>query len=93
MYIRIVQGVGFDYYLLFYVDSYEDGETLLRKVSSAANFIWSDSPLEILGSVTSITFSDPADLIIKDHELTTEEVLFVFCDQAVYSDLNNHQGT
>ncbi|GMY10001.1 adomet-dependent rrna methyltransferase spb1 [Fagus crenata] len=55
-------------------DGYEDGETLLRKVSSAADFIWSDSPLEILGSVTSITFDDPACLPIKDHALTTEEV-------------------
>ncbi|KAJ1393657.1 S-adenosyl-L-methionine-dependent methyltransferase [Sesbania bispinosa] len=55
-------------------DGYEDGDTTLRKVSSASNFIWSDAPLEILGSVTSITFTDPADLPIKDHELTTEEV-------------------
>ncbi|CAL0304239.1 unnamed protein product [Lupinus luteus] len=46
---------------------YEDGNTTLRKISSAANFIWSDSPLEILGSVTSITFTDPADLQIKEH--------------------------
>ncbi|GAU42160.1 hypothetical protein TSUD_89590 [Trifolium subterraneum] len=55
-------------------DGYEDGNTTLRKVSSAANFIWSDAPLEILGSVTSISFTDPADLPIKDHDLTTEEV-------------------
>lgn len=55
-------------------DGYEDGNTTLRKVSSAANFIWSNSPLEILGSVASITFTDPADLQIKDHELTTKEV-------------------
>ncbi|XP_020217180.1 adoMet-dependent rRNA methyltransferase spb1 [Cajanus cajan] len=55
-------------------DGYEEGNTTLRKISTAANFIWSDSPLEILGSVTSITFTDPADLPIKDHELTTEEV-------------------
>lgn len=55
-------------------DGYEDGETLIRKVSSAVDFIWSDSPLEILGSVTSITFDDPACLPIKDHALTTEEV-------------------
>ncbi|XP_061359607.1 uncharacterized protein LOC133303671 isoform X2 [Gastrolobium bilobum] len=55
-------------------DGYEDGISTLRKVSSAANFIWSDAPLEILGSVTSITFTDPADLPIKDHDLTTEEV-------------------
>ncbi|CAJ1933542.1 unnamed protein product [Sphenostylis stenocarpa] len=55
-------------------DGYEDGNTTLRKMSSASNFIWSDSPLEILGSVTSITFADAADLPIKDHDLTTEEV-------------------
>ncbi|XP_047157343.1 pre-rRNA 2'-O-ribose RNA methyltransferase [Vigna umbellata] len=55
-------------------DGYEDGNTTLRKISSASNFIWSDSPLEILGSVTSITFTDAADLPIKDHDLTTEEV-------------------
>ncbi|MCI29170.1 AdoMet-dependent rRNA methyltransferase spb1, partial [Trifolium medium] len=29
---------------------------------------------EILGSVTSISFTDPADLPIKDNDLTTEEV-------------------
>ncbi|CAL5408956.1 unnamed protein product [Camellia sinensis] len=55
-------------------DGYEDGQSILRKVCSAADFIWSDSPLEILGSVTSIDFKDPACLPIKDHTLTTEEV-------------------
>ncbi|KAK7312337.1 hypothetical protein VNO77_36118 [Canavalia gladiata] len=55
-------------------DGYEDGNTTLRKVSSAANFIWSDAPLEILGSVTSITFADAADLPINGHDLTTEEI-------------------
>ena len=49
----------------------------LRKVSSASDFIWSDSPLEILGTVTCITFDDPACLPIKDHDLTTEEVLYI----------------
>ena len=63
MYIHIVHGVGFDCDSFFHVRSYEDGDTTLRKVSSAANFIWSDTPLEILGSVTSITFSDPADFV------------------------------
>lgn len=53
---------------------YEDGATVLRKVCSASDFVWSDSPLEILGSVTSITFKDPACLPITDHALTTEEV-------------------
>ncbi|KAI6701192.1 hypothetical protein NL676_015516 [Syzygium grande] len=55
-------------------DGYEDGETIFRKVSSAADFISSESPLEILGSVTSILFDDPASLPIKEHSLTTEEV-------------------
>ncbi|XP_057750618.1 uncharacterized protein LOC130969062 [Arachis stenosperma] len=55
-------------------DGYEDGLSTLRKESSAAKFIWSDSPLDILGSVTCITFTDPADKPIMDHELTTEEV-------------------
>ncbi|KAF5745723.1 putative ribosomal RNA methyltransferase [Tripterygium wilfordii] len=60
-------------------DGYEDGDTTLRKVSSAADFIWSDAPLEILGSVTSIAFTDEASLPIKDHALTTEEVK-TLCD-------------
>lgn len=47
-------------------------------MSTAADFIWSDSPLEILGSVTSISFDDPASLPIKDHALITEEV-FSYC--------------
>ncbi|KAK6120927.1 hypothetical protein DH2020_045328 [Rehmannia glutinosa] len=55
-------------------DGYEDGDTTLRKLCSASEFIWSDTPLDILGSVASITFSDPACLSIKDHTLTTEEV-------------------
>ncbi|GMJ12755.1 tRNA methyltransferase 7b [Hibiscus trionum] len=60
-------------------DGYEDGETISKKMSTAADFIWSDSPLEILGSVTTITFEDPASLPIKDHSSTTEEVK-ALCD-------------
>ncbi|KAK6240918.1 Ribosomal RNA methyltransferase [Theobroma cacao] len=60
-------------------DGYEDGETISKKVSTAADFIRSDSPLEILGSVTSITFGDPASLPIKDHSSTTEEIK-ALCD-------------
>ncbi|KAM7514708.1 hypothetical protein LguiA_004291 [Lonicera macranthoides] len=59
--------------------SYEDGDTILRKVCSAADFVWSDAPLDILGSVTSISFEDPACLPMKDHALTTEEVK-ALCD-------------
>lgn len=54
---------------------YEDGVSVLRKVSSAADFIWSDAPLDVLGSVTTISFEDPDSLPLKDHNLTTEEVL------------------
>ncbi|KAK8626806.1 hypothetical protein V6N13_134436 [Hibiscus sabdariffa] len=60
-------------------DGYEDGETISKKMSTAADFIRSDSPLEILGSVTTITFEDPASLSIKDHSSTTEEVK-ALCD-------------
>ncbi|KAK3195479.1 hypothetical protein Dsin_026789 [Dipteronia sinensis] len=61
-------------------DGYEDGDTTLRKVSSAADFISSSTPLEILGSVTSISFDDPASLGLKDHDLTTDEVVKALCD-------------
>ncbi|KAE8668143.1 isoflavone reductase-like protein [Hibiscus syriacus] len=60
-------------------DGYEDGETISKKMSTAADFISSDSPLEILGSVTTITFEDPASLPIKDHSYTSEEVK-ALCD-------------
>ncbi|KAL5541932.1 hypothetical protein UlMin_009642 [Ulmus minor] len=60
-------------------DGYEDGDTTLRKVSTAAEFIWSDTPLDILGSVTSISFDDPTSLPIEDHALTTEEIK-ILCD-------------
>lgn len=53
---------------------YEDGDTILRKICSAADFVWSDAPLDLLGSVTSISFEDPSCLPMKDHALTTEEV-------------------
>ncbi|ESQ54731.1 hypothetical protein EUTSA_v10024417mg [Eutrema salsugineum] len=60
-------------------DGYEDGESILRKVASAADFIWSENPLEILGTVTSISFDDQASLPLKEHDLTTEEVK-ILCD-------------
>ncbi|XP_058088799.1 adoMet-dependent rRNA methyltransferase spb1 [Magnolia sinica] len=60
-------------------EGYEDGVTTLRKVCSASDFVWSESPLEILGSVTSISFEDPACLSLKDHTLTTEEIK-ALCD-------------
>ncbi|WOG82420.1 hypothetical protein DCAR_0101584 [Daucus carota subsp. sativus] len=55
-------------------DGYEDGATILRKVCSASDFVWSDAPLDILGSVTSISFDGSECSPIKEHALTTEEV-------------------
>ncbi|XP_055833413.1 uncharacterized protein LOC129902278 [Solanum dulcamara] len=55
-------------------DGYEDGATVLRKVCSVAYFVWSDNPVQVLGSFTSMSFDDPACLAIRDHTLTTEEV-------------------
>ncbi|KAL2512255.1 FtsJ-like methyltransferase family protein [Abeliophyllum distichum] len=69
---------------------YEDGDTTLRKVCSAADFIWSDSPREILGSVTSITFEDPACMPIKDHTLTTEEIKALCDDPRAYGNQDSN---
>ncbi|OVA07060.1 Ribosomal RNA methyltransferase FtsJ domain [Macleaya cordata] len=55
-------------------DGYEEGNTTLRKVCLASDFVWSETPLDILGSVSSISFDDPACLSLKDHSLTTEEI-------------------
>jgi AdoMet-dependent rRNA methyltransferase SPB1 len=60
-------------------DGYEDGTSMVRKVASAADFISSNSPLEILGTVTSISFDNPASLTIKENALTSEEVK-TLCD-------------
>ncbi|KAG5575861.1 hypothetical protein H5410_055995 [Solanum commersonii] len=60
-------------------DGYEDGATVLRKVCSVADFVWSDNPVQVLGSVNSMSFDDPACLAIRDHTLTTEEVTSL-CD-------------
>ncbi|KAK1414447.1 hypothetical protein QVD17_30191 [Tagetes erecta] len=60
-------------------DGYEDGDTTLRKTCSATDFIWSSAPLDVLGTVTSISFTDDTCLPIKNHALTTEEVK-ALCD-------------
>ncbi|XP_074302017.1 adoMet-dependent rRNA methyltransferase spb1-like [Silene latifolia] len=60
-------------------DGYEDGLTLVRKIHPASDFVWSDSPVEMLGTTTSISFNDAASLPLKEHALTTEEVI-TLCD-------------
>ena len=46
----------------------------MRKEVKASEFVWSEKPLDMLGSITSISFKDPDSKEIKDHVLTTEEV-------------------
>ncbi|XP_047094707.1 pre-rRNA 2'-O-ribose RNA methyltransferase [Lolium rigidum] len=57
-------------------EGYEEGVTVLEKVGLASDFIFSEAqtPLEFLGSVTKISFDDPASLPLKNHEITTEEI-------------------
>lgn len=75
-------GVFVSYHSLTFIlcCRYEDGVSVLRKVSSAADFIWSDAPLDVLGSVTTISFDDSDSIPLKDHNLTTEEVLCCLCN-------------
>ncbi|KAL8223785.1 hypothetical protein R6Q57_019260 [Mikania cordata] len=61
-------------------DGYEDGDTTLRKTCSATDFVWSNAPLDVLGTVTSISFTDATCLPIRNHALTTEEVVKALCD-------------
>ncbi|CAN8237862.1 unnamed protein product [Cochlearia groenlandica] len=60
-------------------EGYEDGDTILRKVASASDFIWSDNHLEILSTVSCISFDDEASLPLKEHDFTTEEIK-ILCD-------------
>lgn len=63
--------------ILFY--RYEEGNTTLWKVGLVSDFMQSETPVEFLGSVNALSFDDPACLSIRDHELTTDEVLEVCC--------------
>lgn len=60
-------------------EGYEEGLATTRKTCLASDFVWSDKPLEVLGSVTSISFEDPACSTIKEHSLTTDEIK-ILCD-------------
>ncbi|KAK1632899.1 hypothetical protein QYE76_007214, partial [Lolium multiflorum] len=53
------------------------GSIPLWKPCPASEFIWSEAkiPLELAGSFMALSFDDPASLPIKNHELTTLEVL------------------
>ncbi|KAK3134806.1 hypothetical protein QOZ80_5BG0410950 [Eleusine coracana subsp. coracana] len=57
-------------------DGYEEGNTTLRKIGLASDFIWSEAqtPLEFLGSFNAISFDNLESLPIKNHELTTDEI-------------------
>uniref|UniRef100_A0A0E0HIK5 Putative rRNA methyltransferase n=1 Tax=Oryza nivara TaxID=4536 RepID=A0A0E0HIK5_ORYNI len=71
-------------------DGYEEGNTTLRKVGLASDFIWSEgqTPLEFLGSFNAISFDDPASLPIKNHELTTDEIK-ALCEDLYVLDKNS----
>ncbi|XP_038981525.1 pre-rRNA 2'-O-ribose RNA methyltransferase-like [Phoenix dactylifera] len=69
-------------------EGYEEGNTTLWKVGLASNFIWSEEPLEFLGSVNALSFDDPACLSIKDHELTTDEIKSL-CEDLYVLDKNS----
>jgi len=53
---------------------YTEGTTVLRNEVKASEFVWSEKPLEMLGSITSMSFTDPDCKVIKNHDLTTDEV-------------------
>ncbi|KAG8094331.1 hypothetical protein GUJ93_ZPchr0012g19201 [Zizania palustris] len=71
-------------------DGYEEGNTTLRKIGLASDFIWSEAqtPLEFLGSFNAISFDDPTSLPIKNHELTTDEIK-ALCEDLYVLDKNS----
>ncbi|KAJ1688315.1 hypothetical protein LUZ63_019705 [Rhynchospora breviuscula] len=69
-------------------DGYEEGNPTLWKVGTAADFIWSEAPLEYLGTVNTISFDNPASLQIKNHELTTDEIKSL-CEDLYVLDKNS----
>ncbi|CAN6345829.1 unnamed protein product [Urochloa humidicola] len=71
-------------------DGYEEGNTTLRKVGLASDFIWSDTqtPLEFLGCNNVISFDNPESLPIKNHELTTDDIKN-FCEDLLLLDKNS----
>ncbi|XP_062232175.1 uncharacterized protein LOC133929437 [Phragmites australis] len=70
-------------------DGYDEGNTTLRKVGLASDFILSEvqTPLDFLGSYNMISFDNPASLPIKNHELTTDEIK-ALCDDLYLLDKN-----
>ncbi|XP_020578578.1 putative rRNA methyltransferase [Phalaenopsis equestris] len=69
-------------------EGYEDGITTLWKVGKVSDFIWSDSPLEFLGSVNALSFEDSSSLSIKEHDLTTDEIKSL-CEDLYVLDKNS----
>ncbi|KAM3299646.1 hypothetical protein ACQJBY_040913 [Aegilops geniculata] len=69
---------------------YAPGVTVLEKVGLASDFIWSEvqKPRDFLGSFTKISFDDPVSLLIKNHELTTDEVKYL-CEDLQVLDKNS----
>ncbi|KAG6550168.1 hypothetical protein Mapa_008125 [Marchantia paleacea] len=55
-------------------EGYEEGVTTLRKEVPVNDFVWTEKPLELLGTITSISFAGPDDKSFSENPLTTEEV-------------------
>ncbi|KAL2609813.1 hypothetical protein R1flu_028386 [Riccia fluitans] len=55
-------------------DGYEEGVSTLRKEVPASEFVWTEKPLELLGTITSISFSNEESRAVSEHPLTTQEI-------------------
>ncbi|XP_057516940.1 uncharacterized protein LOC130798092 [Amaranthus tricolor] len=61
-------------------EGYDEGQTLVREICPAAKFVWSSEPPdEFLCKVTSLSFDDSDSLPLKDHPLTTNEII-ILCE-------------
>ncbi|GAB5360946.1 hypothetical protein AAMO2058_000671900 [Amorphochlora amoebiformis] len=55
-------------------EGYEEGTTLLYKEIGAAEFIESESPVDMLGKFNAFTFKSAKDKALKQLEVTSEEI-------------------
>ncbi|KAI3867497.1 hypothetical protein MKX03_032350 [Papaver bracteatum] len=63
--------------------SYTKEESIAKRVVSASDFVWSETPLEVFGIADSLSFNDDACLSLKGHSLTTRRVKMMCKDLRV----------
>ncbi|MCL7033313.1 hypothetical protein MKW94_010035 [Papaver nudicaule] len=63
--------------------SYSDEESVAGRAVLASDFVWSETPLEVLGIAYSLSFDDDACLSLKNHNLTTKMVKMICKDLRV----------